>query len=136
MDAEMYSNMSILQEPSLRTARGISLHKLIRLVTLSLGGDAYMVEQNTLPNLETFMGNEFGHPEWIDFPREGNNWSYHYARRRFDLVADKLLRYQHLAAFEEAMLKLCKDYNVLAATPHVSLRHGKHRSVGKGCPQF
>lgn len=53
---------------------------------MALGGDGYL----------TFMGNEFGHPEWIDFPRPGNNYSHHYARRRFDLAVDPLLRYQHL----------------------------------------
>jgi len=61
----------------------MSLHKMIRLITLALGGDAYL----------NFMGNEFGHPEWIDFPREGNNWSYQHCRRRWDLADDPLLRY-------------------------------------------
>lgn len=56
---------------SLTVSRGMALHKMIRLITLSLGGDAYL----------NFMGNEFGHPEWIDFPRQGNNYSYHYCRR-------------------------------------------------------
>lgn len=32
---------------------------MIRLLTFSLGSKAYL----------NFMGNEFGHPEWIDFPR-------------------------------------------------------------------
>lgn len=70
MDKEMYTNMTILQPPSLITVRGIALHKMIRLITYALGGEGYL----------NFMGNEFGHPEWIDFPREGNNDSYHYAR--------------------------------------------------------
>lgn len=58
-------------EETLIVHRGIALHKMIRLITIALGGEAYL----------TFMGNEFGHPEWIDFPREGNNFSYNYARR-------------------------------------------------------
>lgn len=61
----------------------MALHKMIRLLTLALGGDAYLC----------FMGNEFGHPEWIDFPRDGNNWSYEHTRRRWDLVDNSNLRF-------------------------------------------
>lgn len=70
-DKEIYENMSITIHETLVVHRGMALHKMLRLITMSLGGDAYL----------NFMGNEFGHPEWIDFPREGNNWSYHYCRR-------------------------------------------------------
>lgn len=63
--------------------RGIALHKMIRLLTIALGGEAYL----------NFMGNEFGHPEWIDFPREGNHNSYHYCRRQWNLCDDKNLRF-------------------------------------------
>jgi 1,4-alpha-glucan branching enzyme len=84
--------------------RGIALHKLIRLITFSLGGEAYL----------NFMGNEFGHPEWIDFPREGNNWSFKYARRQWNLVDDPLLRYRDLAEFDRAMLELDTKYDLLA----------------------
>merc|ERR1711975_85707 len=76
--------------------RGVALHKMIRLITFSLGGQAYL----------NFMGNEFGHPEWIDFPREGNDWSHHYARRQWHLVKDTLLRYHHLYNFDKAMQEL------------------------------
>jgi len=93
MDKEMYTHMSILQPISLIIDRGISLHKLLRLLTYCLGGEGYL----------NFMGNEFGHPEWIDFPREGNGWSFHCARRRWDLPKDSLLRYQHLYNFDKAM---------------------------------
>eukprot|EP01111_Echinosteliopsis_oligospora_P004620 TRINITY_DN1762_c0_g1_i1.p1 TRINITY_DN1762_c0_g1~~TRINITY_DN1762_c0_g1_i1.p1 ORF type:complete len:773 (+),score=216.46 TRINITY_DN1762_c0_g1_i1:112-2319(+) len=96
MDKEMYTHMSVLQEPTPVIARGIALHKMIRLITFSLGGEGYL----------TFMGNDFGHPEWIDFPREGNDYSYHHCRRRWDLAEDKLLRYQHLRAFDVAMNSL------------------------------
>lgn len=71
LNEQIYENMSIFQEPSARTRRGIALHKIIRLVTATLGGEGYL----------NFMGNEFGHPEWLDFPRPGNNWSYQYCRR-------------------------------------------------------
>lgn len=70
-DAEIYHGMDRRNQPSLTVSRGMALHKMIRLMTSSLGGEAYL----------NFMGNEFGHPEWIDFPREGNNNSYHYCRR-------------------------------------------------------
>jgi 1,4-alpha-glucan branching enzyme len=76
--------------------RGIALHKMSRLATLASAGHGYL----------TFMGNEFGHPEWIDFPRQGNNWSLQYARRRWDLCDDPNLKYQFLMAFEKAMLEL------------------------------
>lgn len=70
-------------QPSLKVSRGIALHKMIRLITFSLGGNAYL----------NFMGNEFGHPEWIDFPREGNNFSYHMCRRQWSLKYNQDLRY-------------------------------------------
>lgn len=95
-DAEMYHNMSTLQQESLVTNRGMALHKMIRLLVCGLGGEGYL----------NFMGNEFGHPEWIDFPREGNNWSYAHCIRRWDLVEDNLLRYKFLNAFDEGMIQL------------------------------
>ena len=67
----MYVNMSTLSPRTLIIDRGMALHKLIRLVTFGLGGEAYL----------NFIGNEFGHPEWLDFPRDGNGFSYYYARR-------------------------------------------------------
>jgi 1,4-alpha-glucan branching enzyme len=70
-DVEIYHGMNIHQQRSLKVDRGMALHKMIRLMTVALGGEAYL----------NFMGNEFGHPEWIDFPRQGNNFSYHYCRR-------------------------------------------------------
>ena len=96
MDKEMYEAMA-LGIDNMIVERGIALHKIIRLLTLSIGGEAYL----------NFMGNEFGHPEWIDFPREGNDWSYRYARRQWHLVDDQDLRYACLARFDQAMLKAC-----------------------------
>ncbi|SIN68875.1 alpha amylase C-terminal domain-containing protein [Algoriphagus halophilus] len=104
MDKEMYFSMSLLQQ-NLVVDRGIALHKLIRMITLSLGGEGYL----------TFIGNEFGHPEWVDFPREGNNWSYQYARRQWSLADDPLLRYGQLAAWDKSMIQLAKDFQVLAS---------------------
>ena len=103
MDTELYTDMSI-STTNLVVARGIALHKLIRLLTFSLGGEGYL----------NFMGNEFGHPEWIDFPRAGNNDSYWYARRQWSLVDDDTLRYKHLNAFDRAVQHLDIAHRVLA----------------------
>ncbi len=106
MDKEMYFSMSVLEQ-NLVIDRGIALHKLIRLFTLTLGGEGYL----------NFIGNEFGHPEWVDFPREGNDWSYLYARRQWSLVDDPLLRYQHLAAWDKAMIQLVTKHPLLSSGP-------------------
>jgi 1,4-alpha-glucan branching enzyme len=98
LDKEMYFSMSKSIQ-NLIIDRGLALHKMIRLVTAATGGGGYL----------NFMGNEFGHPEWIDFPREGNNWSYKYARRQWNLVDDKLLRYHYLGDFDRDMIHLIRD---------------------------
>ncbi|MFH1119218.1 MAG: alpha-amylase family glycosyl hydrolase [Bacteroidota bacterium] len=103
MDEAMYWHMHI-HDPNIVVDRGIALHKLLRLFTIALGGNAYL----------NFMGNEFGHPEWIDFPREGNNWSYHFARRQWSLPANPELKYKFLAAFDRQMIELIKTNHVLA----------------------
>lgn len=112
IDKEMYHAMSIFT-PNLQVDRGIALHKLIRLVTLSLASGGYL----------NFMGNEFGHPEWIDFPREGNNWSYQYARRQWHLADDNTLRYHQLYLFDEAMLHIIKRYDILKGRPQICCQH-------------
>lgn len=114
MDAAMYTDMTVLKESTLTIDRGIALHKLIRLITHSLGGEAYL----------NFEGNEFGHPEWLDFPNINNNDSYHYARRQFNLVDDPLLRYKQLNDFDRAM-QHCEMENKWLNTPqaYVSLKH-------------
>lgn len=109
MDSDMYAHMS-KGKANLRIARGMALHKLIRLLTFAGGGDAYL----------NFMGNEFGHPEWIDFPRQGNQWSFQYARRQWSLVDNPMLRYRDLNEFDRAMLRLDNDYRILR-TPSVNL---------------
>jgi 1,4-alpha-glucan branching enzyme len=102
IDAEMYSGMA-KDYHSFTMDRGIALHKMIRLITFSTSGGGYL----------NFMGNEFGHPEWIDFPREGNNWSYKYALRQWHLAENKDLKYYCLAKFDKKMVKLHHDYKIL-----------------------
>ena len=102
-DAEMYTSMQKFGG-SLVVDRGIALHKMIRLLTASLAGEGYL----------NFMGNEFGHPEWLDFPREGNGWSYHYCRRQWSLVDNPNLRYRELNDFDKAMIDLLKNEKVLS----------------------
>lgn len=102
LDAEMYFGMS-KGNHSIIVDRGIALHKMIRLVTFGTSGGGYL----------NFMGNEFGHPEWIDFPREGNNWSHKFARRQWSLALNDNLKYEFLADFDRSMVKLQKDYRLL-----------------------
>jgi len=102
IDAEMYTGMTKAYH-SITIDRGIALHKMIRLITFATAGGGYL----------NFMGNEFGHPEWIDFPREGNSWSYKYARRQWQLVENKELKYQFLASFDRQMVKLYHDFRIL-----------------------
>ena len=109
-DAEMYTGMDKAYH-SLTIDRAIALHKMIRFITLTLGSEAYL----------NFMGNEFGHPEWIDFPREGNGWSFKYARRQWSLADNGYLKYQWLEQFDRAMLKFARKYRVLNKTDVVNL---------------
>ena len=97
IDKDMYDHMQI-DDGSLVVERGIALHKMIRLLTASTHAGGYL----------TFMGNEFGHPEWIDFPREGNDWSYHYARRQWSLADNPKLKYRWLQSFDTALVDTVK----------------------------
>lgn len=103
IDKEMYYNMDTARN-NLVVERGVALHKMIRLITLATAGGGYL----------NFMGNEFGHPEWIDFPREGNGWSYAHARRLWSIADDKALRFQYLQAFDKAMLHLLTEHQTLS----------------------
>ncbi|MBE7056620.1 MAG: 1,4-alpha-glucan-branching enzyme [Ruminococcaceae bacterium] len=105
-DSAMYTHMSKLT-PSVEIDRGIALHKMIRMITMSLGGEGYL----------NFMGNEFGHPEWIDFPREGNGWSHYYCRRQWHLADDNLLKYGYLNEFDKAMVAFAKDHKIFKKEP-------------------
>ncbi|MGA0846285.1 MAG: alpha-amylase family glycosyl hydrolase [Luteolibacter sp.] len=115
MDQAMYWHMAV-DDPDLVIERGIALHKMIRLATLVLGGEGWL----------NFMGNEFGHPEWIDFPREGNGWSYHYCRRQWSLVDQPGLKYQWLGEFDRAMVELIRNAGLLSSPParSIFLDHG------------
>jgi 1,4-alpha-glucan branching enzyme len=108
LDQLMYTDMNVFNR-NLKVDRGIALHKMIRLATIATASDGYL----------TFMGNEFGHPEWIDFPREGNNWSYKFARRQWNLIKDTNLRYRFLAEFEKEMLKVVQQYSIFKKRPIV-----------------
>jgi 1,4-alpha-glucan branching enzyme len=108
IERDMYDHMAV-DKRNLRVDRGLALHKMIRLATLATAGHGYL----------NFMGNEFGHPEWIDFPREGNHWSYHYARRQWHLRDDPRLLYHFLADFDKAMIELAKLFHLL---DHVEIR--------------
>jgi 1,4-alpha-glucan branching enzyme len=102
MDKDMYWHMDRSGHTPI-IDRGLSLHKLIRLITFTLAGEAYL----------NFMGNEFGHPEWIDFPREGNGWSMQYARRQWSLADNPQLHYAGLKRFDAEMLQLDEKFHVL-----------------------
>ena len=106
MDKEMYFHMQVFDQNHI-IDRGIALHKMIRLFTITLGGEGYL----------NFIGNEFGHPEWIDFPREGNNWSYKYCRRQWSLVDNDNLKYKFLNEFDKAMIHFIRENRILQALP-------------------
>jgi len=111
IDSDMYEHMRI-DDANLRVDRGMALHKLIRFITLATAGNGY----------QNFMGNEFGHPEWIDFPREGNGWSYKYARRQWHLLDDPNLKYHYLAEFDRDMIALAREHHLLSV-PRIQLLH-------------
>lgn len=110
-DKEIYTGMGVFDQ-SLIVERAIALHKMIRLVTIGTCGGGYL----------TFMGNEWGHPEWIDFPREGNGWSYSHARRLWSLVDNPDLKFKHLNAFDKAMIHLVRKTGMLNYEPQVLVR--------------
>ena len=110
-DKEIYTGMSVFDH-SLIIDRAMALHKMIRLLTIATAGGGYL----------NFMGNEWGHPEWIDFPREGNGWSYAHARRMWSLLDDSSLKFKYLNAFDSAMIHFVKQANLLAYESHVLVR--------------
>ena len=119
-DAAMYAHMH-RDDADLTIDRAMALHKMIRLLTLATAGNGYL----------NFMGNEFGHPEWIDFPREDNQWSYRHAHRQWHLVDHPDLKYRLLADFDRAMLSLVKQYRFMT-TPwaHLHYEHNDHKVLG------
>ncbi|KAL3754115.1 hypothetical protein ACJRO7_001375 [Eucalyptus globulus] len=105
MDKDMYDFMALDRPSTPVIDRGIALHKMIRLITMGLGGEGYL----------NFMGNEFGHPEWMDFPREGNGFSYDKCRRRFDLGDAEYLRYRGMQEFDQAMQHVEEAYGFMTS---------------------
>ncbi len=128
-DSQMYTAMEKTSQ-SLVIDRGMALHKLLRLLTMTLGGEGYL----------TFMGNEFGHPEWIDFPREGNGWSYHYCRRQWSLAEDPNLRYGYLLEFEKVIADYAKKLRVFRGRDRQLHIHNDRKTLvyakGKGIFAF
>ena len=114
IDKNMYWHMDKI-DPDLKTERGIALHKLVRLMTAGLHGGGYL----------NFMGNEFGHPEWIDFPREGNNWSFKHARRQWNLRDNGFLKYQWLGDFDAALMKIIGQIDN-PNVHHLTVRQSDH----------
>ncbi|PWA64409.1 1,4-alpha-glucan-branching enzyme 1, chloroplastic/amyloplastic [Artemisia annua] len=131
MDKDMYEFMAVDRPATPLIDRGIALHKMIRLITMGLGGEGYL----------NFMGNEFGHPEWIDFPRAdqrlpdgrflpGNGNSYDKCRRRFDLGDAEYLRYHGLQEFDLAMQHLEEAHNFMtSAHQYISRKHEEERVI-------
>ena len=111
VDKEIYTAMSVFDH-SLVVDRGMALHKMIRLLTISTAGDGYL----------NFMGNEFGHPEWIDFPREGHHWSFEHARRQWSLVDDQNLRFRFLNEFDKAMIAIVNQGDFFGPVPEPLVR--------------
>ena len=109
----MYDHMNV-HDSHMGVDRGLALHKMIRLITLATAGHGYL----------NFMGNEFGHPEWIDFPRQGNNWSHHYARRQWHLMDDPNLKYHYLSLFDRDMIALAHQHRLLThSSPKLLWEH-------------
>ncbi len=117
-DSGIYQHMNA-DDPNPGAARALALHKLIRLVTLAAGGEGYL----------NFIGNEFGHPEWVDFPRAGNDWSYRYARRQWSLGDNAGLKYHQLGAFDAALTGLARAHHLLADGPATLLHHDPQNQV-------
>ena len=116
VDKAIYTSMSVFDK-SVIIDRGMSLHKMIRLVTIGTAADGYL----------NFMGNEWGHPEWIDFPREGNGWSYDHARRLWSLVDDENLRFRFLNMFDKAMIQMENDTGVFHWRPEPLVRDNERQ---------
>ncbi|WP_270545025.1 alpha amylase C-terminal domain-containing protein [Butyricimonas paravirosa] len=116
VDKAIYTSMSVFDK-SVIIDRGMSLHKMIRLVTIGTAADGYL----------NFMGNEWGHPEWIDFPREGNGWSYDHARRLWSLVDDENLRFRFLNVFDKSMIQMVNDTRVFHWRPEPLVRDNERQ---------
>jgi 1,4-alpha-glucan branching enzyme len=122
MGSAMYDHMHI-DDDNIIIDRGMALIKMIRLITLATAGNGYL----------NFMGNEFGHPEWIDFPREENGWSYKYARRQWHLLDDPYLKYGLIAAFDRDTIALAKTHGLLKTSgPSLLYEHIDDKVIAFG----
>ena len=117
-DKEMYNHMN-KNNQNLVIERAVALHKMIRFITISLGSEGYL----------NFMGNEFGHPEWIDFPREGNNWSFKHCQRQWSLADNPFLRYQDLNTFDRAMIHFMTEEALMGGGIPQSLWMDDNRKI-------
>lgn len=117
-EREGVERVTDVTSPREELLRGLALHKLIRLISLSMGGEAYL----------SFLGNEFGHPEWVEFPNSSNEFSYERARRRWDLLEDQQMPFRHLALFDKELMLFEKENRILTADRpkicHVSDQYG------------
>jgi len=118
MDANMYEHMN-KDDENMGVDRGLALHKMIRIMTMCTATGGYL----------NFMGNEFGHPEWIDFPREGNNWDYKYARRQWSLADNGFLRYEQMGTFDRDALKVITDFDTINTYPDKTYAHGEQKII-------
>jgi 1,4-alpha-glucan branching enzyme len=118
VERSMYDSMCV-DSQNMLVDRGMALHKMSRLITLATAADGYL----------NFMGNEFGHPEWIDFPREGNNWSYKYCRRQWSLAENELLRYHFLGDFDKQMLFLARQEKIFKYRLQKILVNDKEKTI-------
>ncbi|MDR1755964.1 MAG: alpha amylase C-terminal domain-containing protein [Culturomica sp.] len=118
LDKEIYTSMHVFGR-NMIVDRGMALHKMIRLLTITTAGDGYL----------NFMGNEWGHPEWIDFPREGNGWSYQHARRLWSLAGDTNLRYRFLNEFDRAMLNMVTKERIFKERPVAMVRDNERQAL-------
>ena len=115
--AHMYTDMDKICHNQV-IDRAMALHKMLRLITAAAGGNGYL----------NFMGNEFGHPEWIDFPREGNGWDYKYCRRQWSLPENGYLKYGQLNLFDHDMIQTFRKVDLLGdGTAHLKfIRQDDH----------
>ena len=115
--AHMYTDMDKICHNQV-IDRAMALHKMLRLITAAAGGNGYL----------NFMGNEFGHPEWIDFPREGNGWDYKYCRRQWSLPENGYLKYGQLNLFDHDMIWTFRKVDLLGdGTAHLKfIRQDDH----------
>lgn len=92
--------MAVVQNPDCIIVDRLNLLKTIKVITMVLGGEGYL----------NFIGNEFNHPEWVEFPSKENEWSFERCRRYWDLISkDHGSYYIFLLNFEKKILKIVSE---------------------------